>query len=268
MSSKGLFTAVSGAVAQQQRLDTIANNIANSNTAAFKKDRQTFSEYLTAYEKMDNVIQVPRVPASIESFYEMNGGDKSYANAAGTFTDFTQGQLKPTGSTLDVGLEGRGFFEVLTPQGVRLTRGGAFHVNSAGQLVTKEGHLVLKDGLGQDAQGRGITLSGRNVTISYQGDIYDGGDFVGKLSLVNVNNADAIQKVGSSLYALKPNYNEALVAARDLQTHQGFIETSNVNIIEEMTDMIAASRTFESTQQALKAFDQMDDKLVNQVPKL
>src|SRR5690606_27782197 len=69
MSSKGVYTALSGAIAQSQKLDTIANNIANVNTAGFKKDQQVFREYLTAYEKPSDVIQVPKVPASIESFY-------------------------------------------------------------------------------------------------------------------------------------------------------------------------------------------------------
>lgn len=267
MSSKGLFTALSGAIAQSQRLDTISNNIANSNTAAFKKDRQVFNEYLSAYERPPDVIAVPRVPASIESFYDMQGGDRGYVDSAGSFTDHSQGQLKPTGSTLDVALEGSGFFEVSTPQGLRLTRNGAFKINSAGQLVTKEGHLVLREGAGQDPAQRGITIGSRNVTISYNGDIYEGGDFVGKLSLVDVNNKDALQKVGTSYYAMKANYNEPIVVAREVQTHQGFIEGSNINIVEEMTDMIQASRVFESNQQAIKAFDQMDDKLVNQVPK-
>ena len=78
MSTKGVYTAVSGAMAQSSRLDTIANNLANANTTAFKKDRQVFNEYLTAYEKMPDTMEVPRVPASVESFYDMNGGDKSF----------------------------------------------------------------------------------------------------------------------------------------------------------------------------------------------
>ncbi|MEK7357721.1 MAG: flagellar hook-basal body complex protein, partial [Bdellovibrionota bacterium] len=100
--SKGIFTAVSGAVAQSQKLDTIANNLANANTPGFKRDAQIFKEYLTAYEKEPTTITVPRVPASIESFYDTQGGDKSYVDAAGTHTDFTQGTIKQTGNNLDV----------------------------------------------------------------------------------------------------------------------------------------------------------------------
>ena len=82
MSNKGIYTALSGAIAQSQRLDTIANNIANSNTTSFKKDAQTFREYVTAYEKTPDVINVPKIPASIESFYDMQGGDRGYVDSA------------------------------------------------------------------------------------------------------------------------------------------------------------------------------------------
>lgn len=267
MSSKGIFTALSGAMAQSQRLDSVANNIANVNTNAFKKDRQVFNEYLTTYEKMPDVIQVPRIPASIESFYHMQGGDKSYVNSSGTYTDFTQGQLKATGTPLDLGLEGAGFFEVLTPQGVRLTRNGSFQVDGLGRLVTREGHPVLSAGLGEDPEDRFIQLNSHNVTISDNGDIYEGGGLVGRLSLVDVANQEALQKVGSSMFTLRENYEPELIAAPQAQVRQGFIEGSNVNIVEEMTNMIQANRIFESTQKAMKAFDDMDGKLVNEVPK-
>src|SRR5262245_24775503 len=136
MSSKGIFSAVSGAMAQNSRLDTIANNLANVNTSAFKKDRQVFSEYLSAYEKPPDVINVPRIPASIESFYDMQGGDNAYVNPSGTYTNFAQGALRSTGSALDLAIEGRGFFEVLTPQGLRWTRGGGLQIDNSGRLVT------------------------------------------------------------------------------------------------------------------------------------
>lgn len=266
MSSKGIFTAVSGAMAQSQRLDTIANNIANANTASFKKDQQTFYEYLSAAERPPNVIQVPRVPASIESFYDMQGGDRGYVDSSGTFTSFRQGQLRPTGAPLDMALDGRGFFEVLTPQGVRWTRNGQFKVDSTGALVTKEGHPVLREG-NQDPTQRRIQLGSDRVTVAENGELYEGGNLVGRLSVVEMPDADALKKQGSSLYALKENYPQATLPATNASVKQGYVELSNVNIIEEMTDMIAATRVFEATQKAIKAHDQLDEKLVNQVPK-
>lgn len=267
VSNKGIFTALSGAMAQSQRLDTIANNIANSNTTAFKKDKQVFHEYLTANEKLPDVIQVPRVPASIESFYDMQGGDRGYVDSAGSFTDHAQGGLKATGNALDIALDGSGFFEVLTPRGVRLTRSGGFKISPQGQLVTKQGYPVLKAGQGQDPAQRFIQINSRNLTVSYNGDVYEGGDFLGQLSIVDVEEKDALKKEGQGLYSLKPNYDQALAPATEVQTHQGYVETSNVNIIQEMTDMIQASRAFESTQKAIQAFDEMNGKLVNEIPK-
>ena len=90
----------------------IANNIANANTPGFKKDQQVFREYLTSYEKQPTTLEVPKVPASINSFYPLNGGDKSYVDVSGTSTSFSQGALKLTGNAMDLGIEGDAFFEV------------------------------------------------------------------------------------------------------------------------------------------------------------
>ncbi len=267
--SKGIYTAVSGAMAQNARLDTIANNLANVNTPGFKRDGQLFREYLTAYEKEPGTITVPRIPASIESFYDVQGGDKAYVDANGTFTDFTQGALKPSGGKLDVAIEGDALFEVLTPQGVRMTRVGSFNVDGEGRLVTKQGYAVLRDGgAGQDPATREIRVSGANVVFTANGEIFDGGQSVAKLALVNVGNKDALQKVGSSLYTVKDSLDPAMTIANEAKIHQGFIETSNVNPVREMTEMIAATRVFESTQKGIQAYDQMLAKTVNDVSKL
>lgn len=267
MSSKGIFSAVSGAMAQSSRLDTIANNLANVNTTGFKKDRQVFSEYLTSYEKQNDVIQVPRVPASIESFYDMQGGDTAYVNPAGTYTNFDQGALRSTGSPLDVAIEGKGFFEVSSPQGLRFTRSGSFQIDAAGRLVTKEGFPVLREGQGDPAQ-RIIQTNSRNLTISKSGEIFDGGNNIGKLAVSTFAVDDDLQKVGGSLYGLKGNAVSGPVPAVEAKLAQGFLEGSNVNVVEEMTDMITANRVFEAAQQAIKATDQMDDKLINIVGKV
>lgn len=267
--SKGIYTAVSGAIAQSAKLDTIANNLANVNTPAFKRDSQLFREYLTSYEKEPGTITVPRVPASIESFYDMQGGDKSYVDLNGTFTDFSQGMMKQTGNPLDVAIEGEGFFEVLTPDGVRLTRAGSFSVDGEGRLVTKQGYPVLRDGgAGQEAAGREIRVSSPNVQISDNGEVFDAGQSVGRLSILNIGNKDAVQKMGQNLYGFRDNQEPELTVMNDAKLQQGFLEGSNVNVVREMTDMIAATRTFESTQKAIQAYDQMANRLVNDVPKL
>lgn len=267
MSSKGIYAAVSGAMAQESRLDTIANNLANVNTTSFKKDRQVFSEYLAAHERPDDQIKIPRVTASIESFYDTNGGDTAYVNPAGTYTNFSQGSLKSTGSPLDLALEGKGFFEIMTDQGVRYTRNGSLNVDGNGRLVTREGHAILREGQGDPSQ-RILTVGSRNITVSQSGDIFDGGNLIGRIGVVEFQNMDDLQKVGSSNYMLKANATSVPVSVREGRVHQGFTETSNVNVIEEMTDMITANRVFEATQQAIKAHDHLDDKLINGVGKL
>jgi flagellar basal-body rod protein FlgG len=269
LSTKGIYSALSGAVAQSTQLDTIANNIANVNTPGFKKDQQLFREYLTSYEKADPSINVPRVPASLESFYDMQGGDKSYVDAIGTFTDFSQGGMKQTGNSLDVGIEGNAFFEVATAQGPMLTRNGSFSLDGQGRLVTKNGNPVLREGApGEDPAARVIQLGNDPVSISPTGEVRSGDTLVARLSLVQPTDRDALQKVGSSLYGFKQNHNPGMTAAPEARLHQGFLEDSNVNIIKEMTNMIAANRTFETNQKAIQAYDSMNGKLVNEVSKL
>jgi flagellar basal-body rod protein FlgG len=268
MSTKGVYTALSGAMAQSQRLDTIANNIANVNTPGFKRDQQLFREYLTANEKPSDVIQVPRIPASIESFYDMQGGDKSYVDSIGTYTDFSQGGLKSTGNPLDVAIDGQGFFEVATPAGVRFTRHGSFSLDGNGVLVTKDGYPVLSAGEpGQDPANRMIRSTGGPLVINDNGDVYDGENVIGKLSLIDVQDKDSLQKIGNSLYDFKSNARPEITVVNHPSLKQGFVESSNVNIVKEMTDMITTTRTFESAQKAISAYDSMAEKLVNQVPK-
>ncbi len=266
---KGVYTALSGAMAQSTKLDTIANNLANVNTPAFKRDQQVFQEYLTANEKPPEVIQVPRDVASIESFYNMQGGDKSYVDAKGTFTDYSQGGLKATGNTLDVAIDGKGFFEVATPGGVKLTRAGNFTMDGNGQLVTKEGHPVLRAGeAGEDPAARVIRFEGNKpITITDTGDVFQGEQNLGRIGLVNVENPDSLAKMGSSYYGFKPNMAPEITNVATPSLKQGFVETSNVNIVKEMTDMIQTSRVFESTQKAISTYDSMAEKLVNVVGK-
>jgi len=273
MSTKGIYTALSGSLAQSLKMDTIANNIANANTTAFKRDQQVFNEYLNSFEKEQEVNTVPRNLASIESFYHMNGGDQAAVNAKGTYTDFNQGALKRTGNPLDVAIEGKGFFEVLTPQGVRLTRSGNFSLDANGQLVNKEGHPVLKQvaegATNADVNSRIIQFSGqREVQISDGGEIMDGTENLGKISIVNVMNPDSLQKVGSNNYGFKENMAPEIVQVKVPSLRTGHLEGSNVNIVQEMTDMITTQRAFEATQKAINAYDAMADKLVNVVGKV
>lgn len=274
MSFKGIYAALSGSMAQALKIDTIANNIANVNTTGFKKDQQTFGEYLTALEKNPEVIEVPKINASIESFYNNNGTDKSFVDSTGTYTNFEQGSLKHTGGKLDVALDGEGFFEVSTPQGVRLTRAGNFTIDGDGKLVTKDGYTVVvtaedTEGAPLEAESKRNAYAQFNATanayISEAGEVFEGDKKIGKISVVKVSNPDCLQKIGSSLYDFKSNMTPEVAAMKSPSLKQGYLETSNVNIVNEMTDMIMAQRVFEGTQKAIQSYDQIEDKAINQV---
>lgn len=267
MSTKGIYTAMSGALAQSTKLDTIANNIANASTPGFKKDAQVFREYLTNFEKEPSITNTPKVPASIESFYDHQGADKSFVDSAGTYTDFAQGPLKITQGNLDVALTTPGFFEVFTPAGLRFTRNGSFKIDGSGQLVTKDGHPVLRAAeAGADPATRSIRVSGSAaVSINDNGDITEGGEVIARLSVIDVAQKQSLKKVGNGYYNFNPAMAPEVTLINNPQLRSGFIEMSNVDIVREMTDMIATTRTFESLQKAMTTYDGMNEKLINQV---
>lgn len=271
MSMKGIYTAVSGAMAQSDKLDTIANNIANVDTPAFKRDEQIFREYLTSYEKQDASLGGTKIPDSVDSFYPINGADKSYVDSAGTSTSFAQGSLVVTNNPLDVAVEGDAFFEVLTPNGVRWTRNGGFTINQNGELVTKQGFPVLmqEKQANQPLQNRFVKIGSEpDFSVSQAGHIKIGDQFPGQLAMVTAEDKDVFQKEGNSLFRLKQTINSPLHPATQFKLHQGSVEKSNVNLVSEMTDMIKTTRVFESTQKAIQAYDQMNGRLVNDVTKL
>lgn len=270
MSVKGIYTAVSGAIAQSEKLDTIANNLANADTPAFKRDEQVFREYLKSYEKQSEVIEAPRMPASIDSFYPTDGNDKSYVDSAGTFTSFAQGALHVTHNPFDFAIEGDGLFEVLTNEGVRYTRAGNFTVNNNGQLVTKQGHpVLLEQQPNASLQNRIVQIgSAESWNVTPQGELFINGESQGRLAISTSEDKDVFQKLGTNLFGLRESINGPIVPSRRFRLHQGSIEKSNVNVVSEMTDMIKTTRLFESTQKAIQAYDQMNSKLVNDVARL
>jgi flagellar basal-body rod protein FlgF len=270
MSFKGIYAALSGSLAQSLKIDTIANNIANVNTTGFKKDQQTFGEYLTSIEKQQQNAMSAKTSNSLDSVYNINGTDKSFVDSTGTYTNFEQGSLKHTGGKLDIAIDGEGFFEVETPQGIRLTRAGNFTVSGDGQLVNKDGHAVVVTSVESESSEENVGNTaqfsqGSQPHITDNGDVYDGQKKIGRLSIVKVENPDSLQKIGNNNYDFKPNMNSEKSQIQYASLKQGYLETSNVNIVAEMTDMIMAQRVFEGTQKAIQAYDQMEDKLINQV---
>lgn len=298
-----MWTAVSGATAQAQKVDTIANNLANSNTDGFKKDLPTFKEYLTGLENTVNHApdpkDIPMRPVKDEDLFPLDGKDQSHVVIDGTYTDFTQGPMKVTQKELDVALNGPGFLEVNTPQGSQFTRHGSLKISQDGKLVTSEGYAVLAATPGglaaaQPAIGGQPNESGRllatqggvavdpalnlareisikdrpgRITITSNGDLYVGPEKVATLSVVEFSNPQTLEKTGSQLFQNRTAINIPSQAQKTT-LHQRMLEASNVNPVQEMTNLIQANRAFEQGIKAIKTYSEMMTKESNEVGKL
>lgn len=292
---KGIYTALSGGIAKAHELELISNNLANSTTPGFKKDIGTFNEYLMEFRNPDSVEGLKR---EIDSQTLNEGrvvGDKSFVEMDGVYTSFEQGPVTKTGRNLDFSLHGKGFFEVLTPSGIRYTRQGNFNVSSSGILVTVNGYPVLSRSSGRKEEFRSLSmteegkiLSDKRNTISNpskgeapeariisleagpfyvteEGDIYQGGRKVSSLSVEEFKENQLLEKIGNSYFK---NTNAENIKSLDkpiTQVHQGFLESSNVNPVREMTKLIEVTRAYESHMQAIKTYQEIDAKSVNDI---
>jgi flagellar basal-body rod protein FlgF len=271
--SKPLWPAVSGAVARDHQVEVISNNLANANTNGFKRDDVSFKEYLSKNEKLDdNGMDLPRGPVKDKDLYPLDGRDQSMVIVSGTNTKFSPGGMKVTDNPLDMALDGPGFFEVATPGGVRYTRAGSFKMAPDGKLVTTDGYPVLaSDGQGGngDPAGRYINLAGREgmVHINESGEIYMNDEKVAQLSVVEFGETNSIRKVGSLNFENKnPQANPPQVAGKTW-VKQGMVEASNVNPVQEISNLIRANRMFEQDLKAMKTVNEMLGKEVNDIAK-
>lgn len=267
---KDLWVPLSGAIAQQRKVETIANNVANANTTAFKKDKLVFKEHLTAFQKGVQDIDLPNKEWRPKDFYKSYGAEHGKVLVDGSYTNFEQGQLTPTNNPLDLALNGRGFFEVETPTGVKFTRNGTFSISNDGFLVTNDGHYVLSQrGSSQDntASNRRLSIQGASkLDITRNGDIYSSNKKIGSLSVVEFKDTNALRKHAKS-YFINPTKDNVLQSEIKTSVNQGFLESSNVNAISEMSNLIKANRHFESIQNVIKAYDSISSKVVNDIAK-
>jgi flagellar basal-body rod protein FlgF len=279
--SKGLWPAVSGSMAQSDRLDTVANNLANANTTGFKKDQVAFQAVLSSAVTAAQKEEIPHKLYTDKDFYKLDGRDKAYVAIDGTHTNFSQGGVKVTNSPLDIALEGKGFVEVLGPGGSRFTRQGNFRLAPDGTLVTGEGFPVLSKGGGApapgappvtraDLQARAIrfnTTGNAEVTINTKGQIFQGREQIAELSVVEFVDDKLLVKEGTSLFN-NPVAANFSVEAPQTTVRQGMLENSNVNAVSEMTEMLKATRLFESNQKSVKTYSELESRAVNDIGKL
>ena len=236
--NRGIYVALSGTLAQQKRLDVLTNNLANVNTPGFKKDKAVFKMALPPAEN-----QMP--PFKDKVFVETNS----------VVTDFSTATHNQTGNPLDIAIDGDGFFEVMTPQGIRYTRDGGFKRNEIGELITAEGHQVMGDG-------GPIRIEGNEIKVDRDGNILVDGAPVGKLKVVDFPKPYPLKKEMENLYALPPSIN---AVPSNAEIRQGFTESANVNVIGEMTSMIDVMRSYESYIKIMQSMDEATGKVINEV---
>ncbi len=255
---RGLYTAYTGMINQQKRLDTVTNNLANASTTGFKREGLTsksFDQMLTV--KLNDLS----VPYLNEGIGKMSLGVKIGEN----YTDYSQGSLKETGNTYDLALAGNGFFTISYTDkkgntSEKYTRDGEFTMDSEGYLRTLEGDYV--QGEGGDIM---IPVETSEVSIRDNGDIYADGEYVDSLRIVDFEDYNNIEKFGENLYNVVDGATETESTAA---VKQGYLEMSNINVVKEMVEMITISRAYESNQKLIQTEDDMLDKSVNQIGKV
>lgn len=255
---RGLYSAYTGMINQQKRLDTITNNLANASTTAYKREGATaraFNEYLTV-----------KVNDRTTGYITQPIGNMSLGVKIGeNYTDYTQGSFKSTENTYDVAIEGNGFFSISFTnkkgeQSIMYTRDGEFTIDSEGALRTKDGDYV--QGEGGDIY---IPVEATDVAITSTGEIYADGQYIDKLPVVDFENYDYLKKYGENMYQA---IDGAVQTESTALLHQGYLETSNINVVNEMVEMITISRAYESSQKAVQTADAMLDKSVNEVGRV
>jgi flagellar basal-body rod protein FlgF len=228
------LVGLSRQMALRRELDVISNNVANMNTNGFKAEETAFSEYLSPKARDDTFLRPDRRLSFVE--------DK------GTYTNFAGGGLHTTGEPTDVALDGKGFFVVETPDGVRYTRNGAFQINVRGALVTQDGHSVLSD-----AGPLTFAQTETGLTIGPDGAISTSEGQRGRLRVVRIDDIGSLEKVGSSTYRTDA---EPTPITPETRVVQGAIERSNVKPITEIGRMVEVTRAYESLASLL---DRQDD---------
>ncbi len=278
--ASGIWTSTSGAAVQAQNVDMIANNLANGDTLAFKKDLPTFKEYLASVEREKEGVDVPHGQVKDKDFYPIDGKDQSFVILDGTYTNFRQGHLRVTQGALDVAMDGPGFLEVSTPNGARYTRQGSLKLAADGRLVTTDGHPVLAAAPANTAVGAAAPVQGapdaarfinlrdigKRVSITPEGELYAGDELIARLNVVEFQNLNGLRKAAGQLFLNKDPAN--VVAPQRTQVRQGMLETSNVNPVEEMTNLIRANRLFEHDLKAMKTMGDLMGREVNDIGKL
>ncbi|OJZ21190.1 MAG: flagellar basal-body rod protein FlgG [Thiobacillus sp. 65-29] len=255
---RSLWIAKTGLDAQQMQMDVISNNLANVSTTGFKRARAVFEDLL--YQTLRQPGAQSSEQTQLPSGLQIGTGVKPVA----TERLFTQGNLQQTGNARDVAIQGNGFFQVLMPDGTTAyTRDGSFQTDANGQLVTASGYAV-QPAITVPADAQSLTI-GRDGTVSVTTPASATPTVIGSLQLATFVNPVGLQSLGENLYA--ETASSGTPAANTPGSNgagllnQGYIETSNVNVVEELVNMIQTQRAYEINSKAISTSDQMLQRL-------
>lgn len=266
----GYYAATGGMVAQFNRMDTIAANLANANTIGYKREQLITGDFARLFKTQQS--QLPIANQTEDAAQYFNRALSRVPQISDAFTDYSVGSMQRTDNTFDLAIGNKGqFFAVNTPQGIRLTRDGVFTINDEGKLVNKQGHEVLSNDYFQTKTAITFNAQDSIVTIDKNGQISTNvpgtNQMVAskKLMIIEPTNPQALKKEGENLYL--PDTNENLIPLdQSGGVMQGFVEKSNVNAVNEMIALVEANRLVGMYQKAMDS--QMNDLNRDAIEKL
>lgn len=256
---KGLYTAYTGMINQQHRMDVLTNNLANANTNGYKKEgatSQTFNDVF-AY-KIKDVTEGSRIARGI-------GVNNPGVKIGEGYTDFSQGSLKTTGNTYDLALTDKGFFAIeytnkAGETSVKYTRDGNFTLTQDGRLVTQDGDAVL------DKSGNPIKIDTQAETvIDAQGNIIQDGRIAATIQVTDFEDYNYLEHYGENFFA---PIEGAVETEAPAEIYSGYLEAPNISIVTEMVNMIAVQRAYESNQKIITTYDSTLEIAANQLGKV
>ncbi len=251
---KAMRTAASGMVAQQMKVDNIANNLANVNTTGFKRSKVEFQDVL--YQNFRRAGSASAIGSEVPTGLAIGYGTR----ASATVRHFTDGVLTLTGNPLDLAISGDGFFQVQHPDGsIVYTRDGSFKLSADGQLVTSDGYYLEPEiTIPEDATAISVGADGV-IEVMIPGQAQP--SQIGQLELARFVNPAGLRAIGRNLFAVTGASGDAVT---DIPTQnglgqidQGYLESSNVKVVDEMVDMIVSQRSYEINSKAIQTADDM-----------
>ena len=255
-----LWIAKTGLDAQQTRMAVISNNLANANTTGFKAGRPVFEDLL--YQNVRQVGAQSAQDSQLPTGLSLGTGVRTVA----TEKLFTQGSTVETGNSLHMAIQGRGFFQILMPDGTQAyTRDGSFHSDAQGQMVTSSGY-VLQPAITIPDNAQSVTI-GQDGVVSVTTPGNSTPTQVGSVQLADFINPSGLQPIGQNLYLESGSSGAAQTGTPGLNgvgtVAQGALESSNINVVEELVNMIEAQRTYEMNSKAISTMDNMLQYVTN-----